>query len=224
MNPRSAAPFAVLWDMDGVLVDSASYHKQAWQATFAREGIPFDAADMQRTFGWRNDSIIADIMGSRLPPARVGAIATAKEQRFRETVRREGIATLPGVQEWLRGLHERGILQAVVSSAPRENITVVLQAAGVASLFEALISGDEVAQGKPDPETYLRAAQRLGVLPTACVVVEDAPAGVEAARRAGMACLAVTTSHPREHLAAADRVVDSLAGLSADTFARLLRK
>jgi beta-phosphoglucomutase len=210
--------------MDGVLVDSASYHNQAWQATFAGEGIPFDSEDMRRTFGWRNDSIIADIAGPGLPPERVEAIATAKEQRFREIVQREGIATLPGVREWLRGLHDRGIPQAVVSSAPRENITVVLQAAGVAGFFQALISGDEVVRGKPDPQTYLLAAQRLGVPPSACVVVEDAPAGVEAARRAGMACLAVTTSHPRERLAAADRTVDSLAGLPEDTFARLARK
>jgi beta-phosphoglucomutase family hydrolase len=214
--------FAVLWDLDGTIIDSAPYHDRAWQATFAAEGIPFDAADFRRTFGWRNDRILFDIAGPNLLPERVAAIALAKEERYREIVRREGIAPLPGVQEWLERLHAQGIPQAIVSSAPCENITVVVAALGAAGLFQTLISGDDVAQGKPDPASFLLAAHRLGMPPSACVVVEDAPAGVEAARRAGMACLAVTTSHPRADLAA-DLVVESLAGLPEDAFERLVR-
>ena len=212
--------YAVLWDLDGTIIDSAPYHERAWQTTFDAEGIPFDAADFRRTFGWRNDRILFDIVGPDLPPERVAALAQAKEEHYRALVRQEGIAPLRGVRAWLERLHAQGIPQAIVSSAPRENITVVLATLDATDLFQALISGDDVAQGKPDPASFLLAARQLGVPPTACVVVEDAPAGVEAARRAGMTCLAVTTSHAREHLAA-DLVVDSLADLPADTLERL---
>jgi len=215
---------AVLWDMDGVLVDSAPYHYRAWKDTFAEEGVLLDEATFRRTFGQRNDTIIADVLGSGLSPERVAAIGAAKERRYRALVAREGLSPLPGAMEWLHRLHRRGVPQAVVSSAPRENIEAVLGALRVSDLFQTLVSGEEVEQGKPDPTSFLLAARRLGVLPEHCVVVEDAPAGVEAARRAGMACLAVATTHPRERLAAADWVVESLADLPEDAFERLRRR
>ncbi len=216
------APFAVLWDMDGVLVDSAPYHYRAWKDTFAEEGLALDEATFRRTFGQRNDAIIADVLGPGLPPERVAAIGAAKEQRYRALIARKGLTPLPGALDWLHRLYRRGIPQAVVSSAPRENIEAILRALGMSGLFQALVSGEEVERGKPDPASFLLAAQRLGMPPKRCVVVEDAPAGVEAAHRAGMACLAVATTHPRERLEAAEQVVDSLAGLPEDTFERLL--
>jgi beta-phosphoglucomutase len=216
-------PLAVLWDLDGVLVDSAPYHRRAWQQAFANEGVLLDETAFRRTFGQRNDSIIADVMGSYVPAERVAAIGAAKERRFRALVAAEGIAALPGAMEWLRCLHGRGVPQALVSSAPPENIAAVLQAIRAAGLLQAVVSGEEVRQGKPDPESFLLAAQRLGVAPARCVVVEDAPAGLEAARRAGMARLAVATSHPREELHA-ELVVDSLAELPEDAFERLVER
>lgn len=215
--------FAVLWDMDGVLVDSAPYHYRAWKETFAEEGVSLDEATFRRTFGQRNDAIIADILGPDLPPERVAAIGEAKERRYRALIAREGLTPLPGALEWLHRLHRRGIPQAVVSSAPRENIEAVLEALGVPGLFQALVSGEEVERGKPDPASFLLAAQRLGMPPERCIVVEDAPAGVEAAHRAGMACLAVATTHPRERLIGAEQVTESLAELPEDTFERLVR-
>lgn len=214
-------PFAVLWDMDGVLVDSAPYHYRAWKDTFAEEGVSFDEVAFRRTFGQRNDAIIADVLGSDLPPERVAAIGAAKERRYRALIAQEGLPPLPGALEWLHRLHRQGIPQAVVSSAPRENIEAVLEALGVLGLFQTLVSGEEVGRGKPDPASFLLAAQRLGMPPERCIVVEDAPAGVEAAHRAGMVCLAVATTHPRERLVAADMVVGSLAELPEDTFMRL---
>ncbi len=215
-------PFAVLWDMDGVLVDSAPYHYRAWKDTFAEEGLALDEATFRRTFGQRNDAIIADVLGPDLSPERVAAIGAAKERRYRALIAREGLTPLPGALEWLHLLHRQGIPQAVVSSAPRENIEAVLKALGASGLFQALVSGEEVERGKPDPASFLLAAQRLGMPPKRCVVVEDAPAGIEAAHRAGMVCLAVATTHPHKRLAAADRVVESLADLPEDAFSRLV--
>ncbi|MGB9724171.1 MAG: HAD family hydrolase [Chloroflexia bacterium] len=218
------APFVVLWDMDGVLVDSSPYHYRAWKDTLAEEGLALDEATFRRTFGQRNDAIIADVLGPDLPRERVAAIGAAKERRYRALIAQEGLMPLPGALDWLRRLHRQGIPQAVVSSAPRENIEAVLEALGISGLFQALISGEEVEQGKPDPASFLLAAQRLGMSPKRCVVVEDAPAGVEAAHRAGMVCLAVATTHPRERLVAADEVTESLDELPEGAFERLIRR
>jgi beta-phosphoglucomutase family hydrolase len=215
-------PFAVVWDMDGVLVDSAPYHFRAWQEVFAAEGISFDQEAFRRTFGQRNDTIIADVLGPDIPPARVAAIGAAKEARYRSLIAREGISPLPGASDWIRRLHERGIPQAIASSAPRANIEAVLKALAWETFFEAIVSAEDVAQGKPDPASFLIAAQRLGMPPDRCIVIEDAPAGIEAARRAGMRCIALSTSHPPHALSGADRVIPTLEILPPDALDRLL--
>ena len=216
------APFAVLWDMDGVIVDSGPYHFSAWKQTLDEENVPFDETDFRRTFGRRNDSIIADMMGE-VPPERAAAIAATKETRYRALIAQKGIAALPGALTWIRRLHARGIPQAIVSSAPPENIQAILQALDVGDLFQALVSGEEVHRGKPDPESFLLAAERVGLPPRHCVVIEDAPAGIEAARRAGMRCLALTTSHPAGDLSQADQIVDSMADLPENALDHLVQ-
>jgi len=195
----------------------------------AEEGVPFDEHTFRRTFGQRNDTIIADVMGPKVAKQRIAAIAAAKERRYRTLIAQEGIEALPGALEWIRRLHAREIPQAVVSSAPPENIHTILEALAAGAFFQKLVSGEEVRRGKPDPESFLLAAQRLGVPPARCVVVEDAPAGLEAARRAGMAGIGLTTTHPAEELAAVGagsamplRIFDSLAGLPEGVFEGLI--
>jgi HAD superfamily hydrolase (TIGR01509 family) len=150
----------------------------------------------------------------------VERIAGEKEARYRELVRRRGVVLLPGVAHWLARLCEEGWRQAVASSAPRANVETVLDALGVRQYFAASVSGEDVRHGKPAPDIFLAAAARLEVAPARCVVVEDAPAGVEAARRAGMHVIAVRSSHSS---LAADLVVDTLEELPMDAFERLLR-
>lgn len=219
--PHEVPPFAVLWDMDGVIVDSGPLHFLAWREALKQEGVRLSEEDFRRTFGQRNDTIIADLVGPDVPAERASAIGEAKERRYRALVRQKGIDALPGALGWIRRLHGRGVPQAIVSSAPLENITTILECLGATGFFQVLVSGEQVSRGKPDPESFLLAARQVGVPPERCVVVEDAPAGVEAARRAGMACLALTTSHPGTALAEADQVADGLAGLPEDTFDRL---
>ena len=126
---------------------------------------------------------------------------------------------MPGVAYWVHRLHEQGWLQAVASSAPRLNVELILQSLGTAQCFQAVVSGEDVDKGKPDPEVYLTAASRLGAPPSKCVVVEDAFAGVEGARSAGMPCIAVSRSG--RHLPA-DVVVRSLDLLDAGVFDSLV--
>jgi beta-phosphoglucomutase-like phosphatase (HAD superfamily) len=134
-------------------------------------------------------------------------------------VRRNGISPLPGVADWLHRLHQEGWLQAVASAAPRANIDAVLEALSSAHILQAIVSAEDVHRGKPDPEVYLTAAARVGVAPKRCIVVEDAVAGVEGARRAGMKSIGVRRDGKE---LPADIVVQSLDLLEPDAFEKLL--
>jgi beta-phosphoglucomutase family hydrolase len=199
---------AVLWDLDGVLVDSAPYHRQAWGDVMASQGRELSDAEFQRTFGWRNDAILGYLLGE-LTPGEMERLAARKEEFFREAAR-GNIVALPGALALLCLLRERGLKLALVSSTPHANIDLVLSSLGVESAFDVIIGEEDVKRGKPDPEGFLLAAQRLGVEPAECVVIEDAPAGVEAAKRGGMRCVGVSRDRPRDALAKADLVVESL--------------
>src|SRR5271166_1207266 len=211
---------AVLWDMDGTLIDSEELHWISWRETMAKEGIAITHEQFLASFGQRNDSIIPRWLGSASTPERIERTANAKEELYRHLVRKNGISPLPGVASWVHRLHEKGWLQAVASSAPRANIEVVLEALAATHSFQAVVSAEDVHKGKPDPEVYLAAASRVGVPPQKCIVVEDAVAGIEGARRAGMRSIGV--SRDGEHLAA-DVVVTSLDLLDADAFETLLQ-
>lgn len=210
---------AVLWDLDGTLVDSAEYHWRAWQKVMAQEGVSISREQFLKTFGQRNDLILREWLGPNTSPERIQRVGDAKEAWYRELIRSEGIEPLPGAAEWVQRLAENGWKQAIASSAPRENVEVVLEALGLRGYFQAWVAAEDVERGKPDPQVFLLAASRLGVPPERCIVVEDAPAGIQAARRAGMKCIGVC--RPGETLPA-DLTVSSLLELPADAFDRLL--
>jgi beta-phosphoglucomutase family hydrolase len=199
---------AVIWDLDGVIIDSAEEHRQAWQRLAREEGIQFSDADFWATFGKRNDDIIAVIWGPQAPE-RVQALANRKEAYFRELIRKTA-APLPGSIELLQGLYEAGFLQALASSAPIENIQLISEVLGLRQYFTALVSGETVAHGKPAPDIFLKAAKELGIDPGQCLVIEDAVAGVQAAHAAGMRCIAVAGNRDLPGLREAELMVKSL--------------
>lgn len=210
---------AVLWDMDGVLVDSADYHYEAWRLTMQREGRQLTHADFKRTFGQRNDTVLRDMLDPNISDADIQRIADFKESTYRLLVRERGIVPLPGVLRWLAALQGAGWRQAVASAAPRANVDAIVEAMSIAHYFDALTSAEDVTRGKPDPQVYLVAASRVGVRPQRSIVIEDAPAGVEGAKRAGMKRIGVRSSHGALE---ADIVVDSLEELGHDAFEKLL--
>jgi HAD superfamily hydrolase (TIGR01509 family) len=205
--------------MDGTLVDSGDLHYEAWRATLAELGRPLGRAAFNATFGQRNDAVLRQLVDPDIGAAEVTRIGDAKEAHYRALVRRHGIALLPGAATWLARLADGGWLQAIASSGPRLNTATVLDTLALRERFAAVVAAEDVAHGKPHPEVFLTAAARLGVTPTDCVVVEDAPPGLEAGRRAGMRTLGVLSTHP--HLDA-DRVVAALDQLEAEAFAALL--
>ena len=210
---------AVLWDMDGTLIDSEDFHWISWRDTLAQEGIAITHEQFLSTFGTRNDSILRQWLGSAATSELMERIANAKEDLYRDLIRRNGISALPGVAHWVRRLHQEGWLQAVASAAPRANIIAVLEALSATHIFQGIVSAEDVRRGKPDPEVYLAAASRVSVSPDRCIVVEDAVAGIEGARSAGMRSIGV--SHNGTHLPA-DIVVPSLELLDSSAFDKLL--
>ncbi|MCJ7509695.1 MAG: HAD family phosphatase [Dehalococcoidia bacterium] len=207
---------AVLWDMDGVLADTAPFHFQAWRELFQSLGRGFADTDFRRTFGLRNDAILRDILGE-LAPAEVERLARKKEGLYREKIEGRVIA-IPGAIDLLRCLQQRGKKMAIVSSAPGENVRAVLHSLGLEGVFEAVVAEEDAPKGKPDPQGFLVAAEELGVAARECVVIEDAPGGVEAAKRAGMRCIGLATSRPRDALASADLVAGSLGEVAVYSF------
>ena len=209
---------AVLWDLDGTLVDSAEYHWIAWRDTLAAEGVTITYEQFLERFGQKNDRILNGWLDN--PSAdTIARIGESKEAEYRRLAVARGLAPLPGAAKWLARLHAAGWRQAVASSAPRLNIEVMLEALALQDYFDAIASAEDVTAGKPDPQVFLAAASRLDVAPSRCVVVEDAAAGVEAARRAAMRSVGVSRTERLD----ADISVGSLEELPSDAFDRLLQ-
>jgi beta-phosphoglucomutase len=216
---------AVIWDVDGTLVDTAELHFRAWVELCRDLGCDFTRADFAATFGRRNAEIIRHLFGDRFDDAAIDDLGNRKEELYKAAAR-QGVALLPGARELLEGLHAAGYRQAIGSSAPRGNIDLILELTGTERFFDAVSSAEDTQCGKPDPQVFLVAAEKLGVPPPRCVVMEDAVAGVQAAKAGGMKCVGVTFvgHHPDESLrrAGADLVVKTLEQVSVETIRRLL--
>ena len=209
---------AVLWDLDGTLVDSAEFHWLSWRDTMAAEGVSLTYQQFLDTFGQKNDRILPGWLGSGADAARIRRVGDAKEAEYRRLASVHGLRPLPGASSWVRRLHAQGWQQAIASSAPGENVGVMLRALALDGMFEAIVSAEDVTRGKPDPQVFLAAAERLGVPRDRCIVVEDAGVGVQAARSAGMRCIGVS----RAVVLDADIAVSSLLELPSDAFDRLV--
>jgi len=219
MLPCARMRKAVLWDMDGTLVDSERLHWLAWKEVMAAEGAPITYQQFRDTFGQRNDTIIPLMLGGDVGPETVARISQAKEAAYRRMVREGGIRPVEGAIEWVRRLHAGGWRQAIASAAPRANIEVIVEALDLRACFDAAVAAEDVERGKPDPQVFLLAAGRLNVPPARSIVVEDGWAGVEGARRAGMRVIGLVRGNGE---LAADIVVRSFHDLAEDAFERLL--
>jgi len=217
MNEKS--DWCALFDWDGVVIDSSRLHEKSWEWMAAEFGLPLPEGHFRRGFGMKNERIIPEVLGWASDRDHINDLAAKKEKRYRELVVDDGIESLPGVAAWIEQLYDEGVPISIASSTDRANIDCVLDCIGLRRFFTAIVSGDEVEHGKPAPDIFLKAAAKLGGLRS--LVFEDALVGIEAAHRAGMAVVAVTTTHPADELDAADHVVDRLDALTVE-FARSL--
>lgn len=214
----------ILFDLDGVLIDSGEAHFHAWRSLGEEIGTPFSRAFFQSTFGMHNNQLMPLWLGPNLDSEASRRYASRKEELFRDRVRQGGeLKTLPGVPSFVLAAREAGFLCAVASSGPRLNVECALELLGLRDLFHHVTTGDDVERGKPAPDVFLKAAAGLGLPPARSVVIEDAVPGVRAGRAAGCPVIALTTSWPADALEEAHLIVANLAELPVSRVESLLR-
>lgn len=218
MDRANFLPRAVLWDLDGTLVDTAAFHYQTWQAEIAERGHTLTWEAFAATFGQRNDAILRLWLRPDLTDEEIQAISASKEVRYRAVVRAQGVPLLPGGELWLGRLRAAGWRLALATMSPRANVETIFSSPNTMAFFDALACAEDARVGKPAPDIFLCAAERLHTAPARCIVVEDSQAGVEAARRAGMRVIGVNHT---VHLDA-DVFVASLSDLLPAAFDTLL--
>ena len=219
MTQKSGVVQAVIWDLDGVVIDSEEDHKKAWQRLARETGKEFSDEQFATTFGWRNDAIVPTVWGT-VSQEELQELADRKETYYRDYVR-ETAAFLPGSQELMSTLQEAGYPQALGSSAPTANIALVKEVLGLERYINAFVSGETVPHGKPAPDIFLKAAKELGIEPKRCLVIEDAVAGVAAARAGGMYSIAVAYGRELPGLQVATLVVKDLTDVNVKRIQRL---
>lgn len=225
MSTAAMSSLGVIFDWDGVIIDSSAQHKEGWERLAAEEKKPLPADHFVRSFGMKNERVIPELLAWTREPAEIRRLSLRKEALYREIVRERGVEALPGVAVFLRRLRDAKVPVAVGSSTHRENIDVILDVLGFTGLFSAVVTSEDVSHGKPHPEVFLRGADRIGRDPRKCVVFEDAFVGIEAARAGQMKVVGVATTHPAEALTAkVDRVVRRLDELKIEDLVTLVGK
>jgi len=216
--------FGVIFDMDGVIVDSNPMHAIALRRFCERHGhILTDEELKTRVYGRANKDWLPEIFGDLLTPEQYKLLADEKEALFRELYS-PIIQPLPGLIKFLDQLHSNQIPMALASSAPPQNVQFTLEKTGTKKYFPIILDETSIRQGKPDPEIYLKTADQLALPPDRCVVFEDSLSGIEAARRAGCRVVGVATTHPRSELVGTDMVIDSFEGLDWHVVAECFKR
>ena len=212
---------AVIFDLDGVLVDTGWAHRQSWLDLAEREGFDMPEEFFRSTFGMQSPEVLKALLGPNQTTEKIKKMAEWKESRYREIIADE-LTPASGVKSLLEDLKDHDFLMAVGSSTPRVNVEFLIERLGIKEFFNSYVCEEDTTKGKPAPDTFLKAAEKLSLRPNRCVVVEDAVQGIEAGKAAGMPVVAVTTTRNREDLVGADIIVDSLTELKAGDILRLL--
>lgn len=212
-----------IFDWDGVIIDSHHAHEVAWDEMAAELGIPLPEGFFKATFGMRNDKIIPEFTpwAEAHELEKIQRLGDRKEALYRMVLRREGIEPLPGVRELLDALKAEGIPCSVGSSTSLENILTIMEMTGLAPYFAAITAERDVTRGKPDPQVFQKAAEKIQCASEDCVVFEDAHVGIQAALAAGSKAIAVGTTHPLESFTTAHLKVQTLEGMSLQTLRNL---
>jgi len=212
-------PFSILWDLDGVIVDSGELHYQSFKAIFEEYGYDYPYSTFIESFGRNNDSVIERAINHKPSRQMKEDIEKRKEEWYCQHIH-QNLQMFPGALHWLTWFKFKGFSQAIASSAPMENITRSLDEFQLGNFFDAIISGCRIP-GKPDPKVFLRAAAALETPPSRCIVIEDSLAGMQGALAGGMKCITVATTHPRSSFGQASLALERLTDLTEEQIYRL---
>jgi beta-phosphoglucomutase len=216
-----SSQYCVIFDMDGVLADTGEVHLKSWQKLAEELDVEFEREFFEKTFGQTSVKILKKLIGEDVEEDKLKEWSERKEQYYREMVKDE-LEPLPGVKELIVDLYNNGFKLAVGSSGPRENINLLLETLNIKSYFDLIVSAEDVENGKPNPEVFLQVSKKLDLNTRNCAVIEDAPVGIKAARRAGMKTIALTTTHSRKELKDADLIIPDLSAIDLDDIYELI--
>lgn len=214
--------YCVIFDMDGVLADTGPIHFESWVKMANEIGVKFTRDFFEDTFGQQSVIITRKLLGDEVDDKELVKRANLKERYYREMVR-DNLEPLPGAIELIKTLKDKRLKLAVGSSGPPENVELLLNSLKVKKYFDVIITAAEVSKSKPEPDVFLIAAKKVNVKPENCIVIEDAPVGIEAAKRADMKSIAITTTHDKNELSSADLIVKDLSFVSIKDIIKLLK-
>ncbi|TGE24007.1 HAD family phosphatase [Hymenobacter aquaticus] len=214
---------AFLFDLNGTMIHDMDYHTNAWHHIFNHElGGHFTREEVKPQMYGKNQEVLVRVFGpDRFTEAEMDELALRKEQRYQEDFRPH-LALLPGLAEFLERAHQHGIPMAIGSAAIPFNINFVLDTLGIRHYFRAIVSADDVTRSKPHPETFLKAADQLGVAPADCLVFEDVPKGAEAALNAGMKAVILTTTHEQQEFTHLPNILHFAPDFRAEAIKRII--
>ncbi len=221
MSHITEARLGVIFDVDGVLLDSYRMHFECWMSLAEEDGIVITESEFRSLFGRRGREIAREVWGPEFSEQQIVSIHRRKQALYRESLQRN-LPAMDGAVQLIDGLVEAGLVLAVGSSAPPANVEMTLERLGRRQAFSAIVTGSDVTRGKPDPRVFLLAAQRMGLEPSHCAVIEDAPVGIEAAVTGGMTAIALLGTAPADRFTQAHLVVNSLHQLSPKRIADLI--
>jgi beta-phosphoglucomutase len=208
------AEFGVIFDVDGVLIDSYTAHFESWKRLFREHGRDYSLEEFVWGFGRTSREVLSKQWPDPITPEGIDELAARKEAYYREIVAAD-FPAIDGAAELFHALGAARVPIAVGSSGPPENVQLVIDKLGVRPLIKSRITGADVQRGKPDPQVFQLAGAGLGLQPDRCVVIEDATVGIAAARAAGMKCVGLaSTGRTVEELQAADLVIRSMRDLN----------
>ncbi len=213
---KGGVTYAVIFDMDGVIVDNMKYHKKAWEMFLKMHAPEMDVEEFSNHFGKVNKDLLKIVFQREISDEEESRYGDEKESLYRELYA-EDIAPTEGLVGFLKELIENGVKVAVASAAPKINVDFVFEKTGLRPYFDVSIDANDVSHGKPDPEIYLKVAEKLNCHPEACLVFEDSMPGIQAGRSAGMKVIGVATSHPAEELKETEFVIEDFTEINLDT-------
>jgi HAD superfamily hydrolase (TIGR01509 family) len=210
----------VIWDMDGVLLDSTELHFKIWKQIFSEFGVDYSRENFIRLFGMTNLETIQTVLGKKLSLKESLELAKKRQQLFMKQVTTK-VRMIPGAVQWLQFFFDRNIPQVIASSNAQRFIEFIVKQLNINDFFQALVSAEDLAS-KPNPAVFLESARRLNAQPRHCLVFEDAVAGIEGAKKAGMKCIAITTTNSPDVLEKADLIIPSFSALTQAQILQLM--
>ncbi|QGJ69465.1 Phosphorylated carbohydrates phosphatase [Planctomycetales bacterium 10988] len=218
-----APTYGVIFDMDGVLVDSYDAHLKCWQRLAEEIDQPLTQREFELYFGRTAREMIRELWGQdSLTDEEITKLEARKESFYHEMLEEE-FPEMPGAKTLIENLQKEGFKIAVGSSGPPENVNIIIEQMSLAPFLNGAINGNMVEKGKPDPAIFLKAAEAMQIDPSHCLVIEDAPPGIEAAHAAGMTCIGIaSTGRTVEELQAAEEVITQLSQTSPDRIATII--